>query len=313
VLSTVRDDRVLETSAGLYVQNTTQWLEKFRTVAGVRGDLFYADVTSDTALNSGTALAFQPSPKLSLIFGPWADTELFANAGRGFHSNDARGATIRVDPRDPTSPQSRVPLLVSAVGEEVGVRTTVVPGLQSSLALFRLDFDSELVFSGDAGTTEASRPSRRVGIELTNRYQATPWLALDADIAVSRARFTDSDPAGSHIPGSVGTVVSAGATIDQLGPWYGALRFRYFGPRALIEDNSVQSNATPLVDLRTGVKLTEQTRVQVEIFNLLNTKASQIDYFYTSRLLGEPAAGVSDIHFHPVEPIAARLTISLTF
>jgi hypothetical protein len=312
-LSTVRDDRVLETSAGLYVENTIRWLEKFRTVAGLRGDLYYADVASDNALNSGTVTAFQSSPKLGLIFGPWADTEFFANAGRGFHSNDARGATIRVDPRDPSVPQTRVPLLVSAVGEEIGLRTTAVPGLETTVALFRLDFDSELVFQGDTGTTEAGRPSRRVGIELTNRYQATGWLALDADLAVSRARFTDSDPAGNHIPGSVGTVVAAGATVDGLGPWFGALRLRYFGPRALIEDNSVSSRATGVVDLRAGLKLTEGLRAQLEIFNLLNAKASQIDYFYASRLQGEPAGGVSDIHFHPVEPTAARLTLRLTF
>jgi outer membrane receptor protein involved in Fe transport len=275
--------------------------------------MFHADVTSDNPLNGGTATAFLPSPKLSLILGPWSGTELFANAGRGFHSNDARGAIIRVDPRDPTVPQGRVPLLVSAVGGEVGVRTSIVPGLQSSLALFRLDLESELVFAGDAGTTEASRPSRRVGIELTNRYQATPWLSLDADLAISRARFTDADPAGNRIPGAVATVVVAGATLDNLGPWYGALRVRYFGPRALIEDNSVQSSATTVVDLRAGLKLTEQARAQLEIFNLFDTKTSQIDYFYTSRLVGEPVAGVPDVHFHPVEPLIARLTFILTF
>ena len=313
VLDTVRDDRVLETSAGLYVQNTTRWLDKLRTVAGLRGDLFHADVTSDNPLNSGAATAFLPSPKLSVILGPWAQTEFFANAGRGFHSNDARGATIRVDPRDPTAAQPRVPLLVSAVGGEVGVRTRIVPGLETSLALFRLDIESELIFAGDAGTTEASRPSRREGIELTNRWKATPWLALDADLAVSRARFTDPDPAGSRIPGAVETVVAAGAVLDQLGPWYGTARLRYFGPRALIEDNSVRSAGTTTVDLRAGVKLTEQARLQVEIFNLFDTRASQIDYFYTSRLIGEPAAGVSDVHFHPVEPLSARLTFLMRF
>ena len=101
-------------------------------------------------------------------------------------------------------------------------------------------------------------------------------------------------------------MASLGATVADLGPWFGQLQLRYFGPRPLIEDNSQRSKATTLAYLRVGYKLTPNVRVALDVFNLFDRKASDIDYYYASRLKGEPAAGVNDIHFHPVEPRSVR-------
>ena len=163
---------------------------------------FAGRVLSDTPENSGNAQASMTSPKAGIVLGPWYKTEFYGNAGYGLHSNDIRGATITVDPIDKVTPQDRVPLLVRSKGAELGIRTKAVEGLTSSLAVFVLDFDSELLFVGDAGTTEASRPSRRVGVEWTNQYKLLPWLTFDLDVAYTRARFTDFDPAGDCIPGA---------------------------------------------------------------------------------------------------------------
>jgi outer membrane receptor protein involved in Fe transport len=295
------------------VQNTFHWTETFRSIAGLRGDLFHGEDRSDNPLNSGSVTQFMPSPKLSLVLGPFAKTEYYLNAGMGFHSNDVRGATITVDPTDGVTAVAKVPLLVRSKGAEIGVRTQAIPALQSSIALFVLNFDSELVFLGDAGTTEASRPSQRIGVEFADVYRPLPWLAFDLDAGYTRARFTSPDPAGNHIPGAVEGVLDSGVAIDNLGRWFGELRLRYFGPRPLIEDNSERSRATTLLSARIGYKLTETFRIRVDGFNLLNAKASQIDYFYVSRLRGEPAEGVGDIHFHPVEPVSFRVTLSAAF
>jgi hypothetical protein len=311
-LTTVRDDHVMEGSAGLYAQNTLRWNPWFRTIAGLRGDAFSGSVHSNTAANSGAVADSQVSPKFGMVFGPFAKTEYFINFGRGYHSNDLRGTTITVDPNDKTTPQSRIPLLVRSQGAEVGARTQAIPGLDSKLVFFVLDFDSELVFTGDSGTTEASRASRRVGIEFSNVYQPLPWLTFDFDAAYARARFTQDDPAGNRIPGAVEGVVAAGFDIDT-DDWFGGMRLRYFGPRPLIEDDSVRSNPTTLVSGRVGYKLTEGTRLRLDGFNLLNNRVSQIDYFYASRLQGEPASGVSDVHFHPVEPLSLRLSLTTVF
>jgi hypothetical protein len=322
LLSTTQESRVRETSVGLYADNQLEWTSWLRSVAGVRADRHFLDVASSIVENSGSKTAGIVSPKLSLILGPWAKTEYFVNYGWGFHSNDARGVTERFkpkefasDPTDPNAVASPSPALVRSRGGELGVRSEIVPGLQSSLALWQLQLGSELVFSGDAGDTEASRPSRRRGIEINNHYIARPWLLFDGDIAISRARFTTDDPTtpGRFVPGSVNTVVSLGATVLDRGPWFGHFQLRYFGPRPLIEDDSERSKATTLAYLRVGYKLTPNTRLALDVFNLFDRKASDIDYFYASRLRGEPAAGVDDIHFHPVEPRRFRLTLTSTF
>ncbi|BBP04482.1 TonB-dependent receptor [Sulfuriferula plumbiphila] len=311
-LSTTRQDHTVESSVAVYVENSTQWMDKFRTVAGLREDIYRFDVKSNIDANSGKVTASMASPKLSLIFGPWAKTEYYLNLGSGFHSNDARGTTIAVDPKT-ANPADRVTPLVRSRGYEVGVRTAIIPGLQSSLSLYQLDFDSELVFAGDAGTTQAGRPSRRTGFEFANFYKPTNWLTLDADLAFAKARFRDSDPIGNRIPGAVEGVASLAIAVDNLGPCFGALQYRYFGPRPLIEDNSVRSSSTALWNGRLGYKINPKMRVELEGFNLLNKRASAIDYYYTSRLPGEPVAGVADVHFHPIESRSFRLALVANF
>ncbi|MGK5011749.1 TonB-dependent receptor [Janthinobacterium sp. MDB2-8] len=308
---TLREDRVREGSIGLYGENTVQWLPWLRSVAGVRYDAYRFKVDSSVEGNSGAASDHVVSPKLSLILGPWRKTEFFVNYGKGFHSNDARGTTqTRLPDGTPSTP---VTPLVPTKGMELGARTEWLPGLQSSLALWRLDLASELLFVGDAGETQASRASHRHGIEWNNHYIVAPWLLFDLDLAASRSHYTEHDPAGNHIPGAIGKVASFGVTVTDQGPWSGAFQLRYFGPRPLIEDNSVRSASTTLAYARLAYQLNGKTRIALDVFNLFDKRASDIDYYYASRLPGEAADGVSDRHFHPVEPRSARLTLSYAF
>jgi len=310
--STTRQDRVKESSAALYVEAETRWDEKFRTLAGLRYDRYWFDVASSLPENSGNGSAGLASPKLSAIFGPWAKSEFFANYGWGFHSNDARGVTTTVDPGsgdavDPVTP------LVRTKGGELGARTEILPNVQSSLALWQLDIDSELLFVGDAGTTEPSRPSRRQGVEWNTRWRPISWLLLDLDVAWTKARFTDDDPAGSRIPGAIETAVSAGATIQQLGPWSASVFLRYFGARPLIEDNSVRSTSSTIVNAQVGYRVNRDLLVGLQVFNLFDAEVDDIAYYYTSRLPGEPPGGVNDVHFHPAESRSFRATLRYTF
>jgi outer membrane receptor protein involved in Fe transport len=312
-LSTVREDKVTQRSLGLWAQNETRWTEWFRSVQGLRADTYDFTVDSNLAANSGKASDQMVTPKLSLIFGPWRKTELYLNYGHGFHSNDARGTTIRVDPADGVTPVQAVKPLVRTKGYELGLRSEIVPGWQSTVALWQLDSASELLFVGDAGTTEASRPSRRYGVEWTNLYVLSDWLAVDADLAWSHARFRDHDPlVGDYIPGAVTTTANIGLTLDHIGPWFGAVRLRYFGPRPLIEDNSVRSGASALTNLRLGYKFSQRTQLALDIYNLFDRKVNDIEYWYDSQLASEGAA-VDDRHIHPTEPRSLRLTISHRF
>jgi outer membrane receptor protein involved in Fe transport len=269
-------------------------------------------VTSDIPENSGTVDDGIVSPKLSMIFGPWASTEYFVNAGYGFHSNDARGVTIHVDPvtGEPVDPATP---LVRAKGAELGARTEAIRNVQSSLALWYLTLDSELVFVGDAGTTEAGRPSRRYGLEWSTRWTPYPWLLFDLDVALTRARFSDGAAEGEDIPGAPPSVVAAGATITGYRGFSGALFMRFFGPRPLVESGDVKSGSSTLFDMQLGWQPAPRWKLRLDVFNLFDADVDDITYFYESRLPGEPAKGVADVHFHPAEKRSFRATVSYAF
>ena len=311
-LSTTREDDVIQGSLGLYAANELQWTEWLRSVIGLRYDRYGFNVSSSMPENSGDVSAGIASPKLSLVFGPWQGTEAFANWGYGFHSNDARGVTIRVDPAtgEPVAPATP---LVRSTGAELGLRTEAIGKVQSSLALWYLKLASELAFVGDAGTTEAGRPSRRYGVEWNTRWRPRPWMFVDLDAAWNHARFTGSSPEGDYIPGAPDTVVSAGVAIDRYGPWSGALFLRYIGAYPLNEDNSVRAGASTVVDGQIGYEIMPRLRLRLDVFNIFDAKTSDISYYYTSRLPGEPAEGVDDVHFHPGEPRSLRLSLSYRF
>ncbi|MCO5051496.1 MAG: TonB-dependent receptor [Verrucomicrobiae bacterium] len=309
--ATTRADDVLQTSFGGYYENRIQWAEKLRSVVGLRGDLYYYDVDSNLPINSGERTAAIGSPKASLIFGPWARTEVYAQGGLGFHSNDGRGTTTRMDPLT-GNPVPRADPLVQTYGAEVGVRTLALEGLHSTVSVWWLDMDSELVFIGDAGTTEASRPSRRYGVEWANYYTLAQRLTLDADFSFSHAEFRDHDPVGRHIPGSIESVIAAGITYTSDAGWFAGLRLRYFGPRPLMEDNSFRSGSTILLGARLGYRFNQTWTLTAEVFNLLNRRDHDIDYAYESRVRPGDTPE-TQIHFHPVEPIQARFALAARF
>ena len=251
-------------------------------------------------------------PKLTVVLGPWAETEFFLNAGRGFHTNDARGTTIRVDPTNGVTPVQPVDPIVPAIGYEVGFRTAAVPKAQFSGALWNLDVDSELLFVGDGGITEPSRATRRHGVELGAYWTPLEAVILDADYSWSHARFTEYDPAGDYIPGAVETVVSVGLSVQRDTGWFGGARWRYFGPAPLIEDNSVRSHSTSTVNAQAGYRFSPRLSVMASVFNLFDADANDISYFYESQLPNE-SQPVADIHFHPAEPRTLRVAATVRF
>jgi len=311
-LETTREDRVGQTVGGVYAQTEVEWTPRLRTMVGLRADVYQFSVTSNNPRNSGDGVDGLVSPKFGAAFGLAQGTELYANAGMGYHSNDARGGAIRVDPVTGEA-VDRVTPLVRATGAEVGFRTVRIRGLQSTLALWYLGLDSELLFVGDAGTTEPGRPSRRAGLEWTNYARPTSWMTLEADLAFSRARFRDEAPEGRFIPGALDRVIGAGLTVEPRRNVFGSVRVRHFGPRPLNEDASVRSRSTTLWNGELGYRLSAKARLVLEGYNLFNARVSDIDYFYTSRLPGEPADGIDDVHTHPALPRSIRVGLQFAF
>jgi outer membrane receptor protein involved in Fe transport len=306
----VREDRVNQTSYSIYAKNTTKWLPWLRTTTGLRADSYAFKVNSSLEDNSGKRNDNIVSPKFTAAFGPWAKTEFYAAYGYGFHSNDARGATIAIDPAT-GDPAEKVKPLVRAKGAEFGVRTQPISGLQLSASLWQLNLASELLFVGDAGTTEATRPSRRQGSELALYYKPNKNLVIDADLALTRARFRDPAIDGNRIPGALERTASVGVSYDTE-KWFAAARLRYVGRRPLIEDDSVRSRPSTLVNLNAGYKIAPKMSVSLELLNLFNRKSNDIEYFYESRLRDE-LFPVADKHIHPSEPRNFRVIFSAKF
>jgi hydrogenase/urease accessory protein HupE len=313
-----RQDKIVERSAGAYAENTLHWSSSFRSVLGLRADVFTFDVSNAIPQNSGSRTATVASPKLSLIYAPGAKTEIYLQGGLGYHSNDARGVLTHVDPvtRSPVNADGNAIApadpLVRSMGADLGLRTEFVPGLQSTMSLWWLNLDSELVFSGDGGTTEPSRPSRRYGVEFANYYTPAPWITLDLDVSLSKGEFRDRDAAGSRIPESIQSVIAAGVTARDAGGAFGSLRLRYFGPRPLIEDNSIRSGATVLLNGQVGYVFNSRWTVTADVFNILDRRDHDIDYAYESRVMPS-AQALTQVHFHPVEPRQLRVSVKAVF
>ncbi len=335
-------NRFTDTMLGFYVENKIQWGEKVRSVLAFRGDEAIYNVTNLTPtyvatelpgapvinfheLNSGSATQFLPSPKGSLILGPWANTEFYIQGGFGFHSNDVRGAAQRVQPISPDypfpTPATPIRPLVPTKGAEVGVRTLAVPHLQSTLSLWYLYSTSELQQSGDTGSTVASKsPSNRYGVEWANFYTPLEHLAFDFDLAYSKALFTTIDPddaapnspGGKWVPEAAGLVISSGITVQNYKGFWGSLRLRAFGPRNLTSDAIFQSSSTILLNAEVGYRFNDNWRVSAQMFNLLDRHDHDIDYAYTSRISPTAAAAFTDV-FHPVEPFEVRFVLRRTF
>ena len=330
--ATTERDNFTDTITSFYAENRMQLAEKVRSVTGLRGDLEYFDVASlaysasVNAANSGTASKFLPSPKVSLIFGPWANTEFYVQGGFSYHSNDGRGATQTVEPISPDNPYpntpvTKIPPLIPTKGGEFGVRTVTVPHLQSTLSLWYLRSASELQQDGDTGTTVASRqPSNRYGIEWANYYTPLDHVAVDFDLANSKALFTTIDEedaapnsaGGKRVPEAVGLVISSGVTLHDYEGFSASLRLRYFGPRDLTSDGIYRSQATALLNGEVGYEIDEKWRLSAEFLNLLNRRDHDIDYAYTSQITPTAMPAFADV-FHPVEPFQVRFSLGRNF
>ena len=309
-LSTVRDDDVDELSLGLYVQAEFQLTEQLRASLGLRSDSFSWDVDARREANSGSGSASNVDPKLALAYALNDQWEFYLNYGGGFHSNDVRTAELSEDPVS-GEPAESFDAIVSATGAEAGFRAQLSDRLNFSATYFYLELDSELVFVGDAGTTEPNDATERTGVEAALFWQPADWLVLDATVAKTDARFKDAPPGEDRIPDAQDFIAGIGATTTFANGFVSSIRLRHFGDAPLLEDNSVEKQGTSIVNLRVSYPL-GQFDLAVDALNLFDSDGNDIEYFYTSRLFDEPAA-VDDLHVHPVESREYRFSVRYRF
>ncbi len=315
---TVSDDIVGESEAGAYLQNTTRWTPWLRSLAGVREQNVSMNLTAlAIAGNGGAANASKTLPKLSLVFGPWEQSEFFVNVGRGFHSNDARGVIDRIDPTT-RQPATAAPALVGALGKEIGLRTERVPGLQTSLALWRLDSDSELIYNADSGigSTSPNGASRRYGVEWNNHLLAGAHFLFDADLAWTHARYAtnnDNGQPGDFIPNAVSKVALVRATMQRLGPWTADVETRFIGAYPLSQAGTLTTPSATVVNARLQRELTPRLGLAVDALNVFNRSYVDIAYEQDYRVSPNSAAVPNGITVHPGEPRELRVTLKYRF
>lgn len=314
-------DNVRLLDLGGYVEDTTRWTPWLRTIVGLRQEYYEASDHSLISGFSGSGHQTLAQPKGSIVLGPFFQTELYVSAGRGFHSDDVRGVFGTVPLEGVPGLAGKTPLLAPASGEEVGLRTNIIPKLAVQVAVFQEDFRSELRYNADAGQDEASAPSRRQGVEISGEYRPFPWLELNADLAFSKARY-HADAAtlanfglgGPFIANAPSFIGSFGILVDNLGPWFGGLQWRDLGKYPISDgDQFPQDKGYSEINLDVGYKFNAHLRAQLSVFNLTDTKANSAAYFYAARLPGEPAEGIGDFQVHPLEPISAVAKITYTF
>ncbi|MFP5391248.1 MAG: TonB-dependent receptor [Gammaproteobacteria bacterium] len=322
--ATIRQDEAVETSAALFAAVHSEWTPWLRTSLGARYDRLRAHVSSTggalNAANGGKVSDAQASPKVSVVlspFGAGGHTELFANWGYGFHSNDARGATSSVNPAD-GSPATPLALFARAIGAEAGLRTQPLPGWTSSVSLWRMTLASELVFVGDEGVTEPRGGSRREGIEWSNYLTPAPGIIIDADLALSKARFTDAPADADRVPNAVPLTASVGIGYDAGGAWFGGLRARYIGAYSLEESGREKSRALPTLNGRLGYRVSPGLQLSLDVLNLFDRKGNDIEYWggactRREQDSGACGGGIDGRLVHPLEPRTLRVSLRQRF
>ncbi len=300
----------------------SDWTPWLATIVGVRYDHFTVDgdVQIDTdddgivdSTESGKENDDLVTAKFSMRLSPSEATDIFFNYGQGFHSNDARGVIT-----------DDVPLLAETEGFEVGITNNSLDALQLSFVLFQIDLDSELIFVGDDGTTEPKDSTRRQGFELSTYYQPVEWFILDADYTWAKARFREDQYdngvlLGDYVPDSIEDVFSLGVSVDWQSV-FGGIRLRYFGPRSLTEDGSIESDSSSMVNANIGYAFNSGfasgLSLSLEVLNLFDTEDDDITYWYASRTQDERDQNIQpqdDYHFHPMIPRTMRVTAAYRF
>ena len=336
------DANIAERNLFLWAQEEFIFSPQARLQLGLRGDYFTFDLEDHLETQpanglphaSGFAQEAILSPKANLVISPSPRLDLYANFGTGFHSNDARDVIIdqrvvdleRALKRNGLNEQQIADSLTAlnfdsahrnaktlprAVGAELGFRARIGERLNFGAAAWWLNLERELVYVGDAGTTELSGRTKRYGVDLETRLKVLSWLYGDADVTISTGEARDEPPEANEIPLAPRFIATGGLTVRHPQGYEGGLRIRHIGDRPANEDNSVVALGYTVLDLSASYRFGNY-QINFVLENLTDTDWNEAQFDTESRLRDEPAS-VSELHFTPGNPRNVRVGVSYSF
>lgn len=292
---------IAESNLGVYLNQSFLFTPKVSINAGLRYDHFFSQYEDKLANSPGKAHAGTVSPKVGLYYHPTPKTQVYLTAGRGFHSNDTRVVV----------PQNGKEILPGANGVDFGAVFKPASNLMINTALWYLFLDQEFVYVGDEGVVEPSGRTKRVGIDVSARYQPWKWLYVDMDVNLTKARAIDAPKGEDYLPLAPAITSVGGVTLQSPFDISGSFRYRYLGDRPANQDNSTIAKGYFVTNAVLNYNL-GNWEIGARIQNLFNTKWKEIQFDTESRLAHE-ATPVTEIHFTPGTPFAFRLSLTYTF
>lgn len=290
-----------ELNTGLFAQEKIFLNNRWDLTAGIRADQFankYEDLLNN---NTKSSSSFIVSPKFNVNYRINEKVQLYWYNGQGFHSNDTRVAVQ----------QNGKEVVTPAWGSDFGGIFKLGKKAVLQSAIWYLWMKQEFVYVGDEGVVEPGGKTRRIGWDLSLRYEMGRNLYADMDISLTDPRALQVAKAESYLPLAPRFTSVGGLTYRKEQGWNGSLRYRYMGDRPANEDNSVVALGYFVTDA--AINYTKKKwEAGISVQNLFNTKWKETQFDTESRLQNEPAP-VSEIHFTPGTPFFARLSFNIFF
>jgi hypothetical protein len=290
--------RVEELSGSLYGEATWRPVDAIRLSGALRGDFYHYSVAAKNAeavaLGQGSGNASLLSPKLGVALKLSPQLEIYGNWGRGFHSNDVRGAVTA----------TKVPVLVRGNGKELGARAEL-GRFNFTATYWWLSVGSELRFVGDSNAVEPTGASHRHGYELVAFWRPVPWLAIDANFTASHARYNNGD----YIPNAFDNAGQVGVSVVH-DKWEASARWRHLGGYPLVEDNSVRDKGSNVINLRGAFK-PGRAELYAEVLNVFDSRDKDMAYYYESFIPDFDTAPTEGRLSRVVEPRTFRVGVKI--
>jgi len=284
---------IRQNNTGVYLDETLQsgkWLFN----VGSRRDYFnfnYHDTSKTQVV---------VSPKINIEYTASDKVQLYLKAGKGFHSNNAIAVIGN----------NGLETIPAAYGADLGLNWKPIPHLYINTALWYLYLQQEFVYTDD-GDIEPGGKTKRMGIDLSARYQLAKWLFADLNINLARPRLADSAKSTGYLALAPSFTSTGGLDFKFDNGINGGLSYRYMHSRPGNNTNTLRADGYYVTDLKLNYTQ-KRYEMGLTIENLLNTKWNEFEAEEVTQLRGEPAP-VDQMSFTPGTPFFAKVRVALFF